>query len=133
MFNVTPGKLKDLFFQSRFYINTLIAEDSKKQSIFKKIHTREDWIEAVAADLTPADIRRVIKCEDELVACKDFERIFPTFETHKYFGYFKTVSYYDKLMDGVEHVCGINSGSRAWVVRKLEKKTVLQTCPPTSS
>ena len=48
------------------------------------------------------DVKILIKSEEELSACRGFDRIFPSSDSHKYFPYFSEVTYADKLLDGVE-------------------------------
>ena len=119
LFNVTSKQVKTMLFKHKLYTKTLNDKDNEKQSIFNKKRTREDWLEHITDEFTPADIRTVIKYEEEVAACEEFDRIFPTNETHKYFPYFKTVSYYDKLLDGVEHLSEKNDGDRTGVIKKV--------------
>ena len=119
IFNVSPKKVKNMLFESRFYNKTLNEEDRQKQSIFNRKGDRE-WLEHITDEFTPADIRTIIKYEEEYSACKEFDRIFPTSETHKYFSYFKDISYYDKLVDGVEYLSMKNYGNRNVVIKKVK-------------
>lgn len=57
----------------------------------------------IVETLTPDDIRHLIVAEDELSQCSGFNRIFPTRQTHSYFGFFEGPRYYNMLMDAWEN------------------------------
>ena len=95
-------KLRNMTFCDDLYNKIFTKQDLEKQLQFSRISEREEWIETITNILTPSDIKHLIKSEEELNSCSEFDRIFPTHETHKYFSFFDEVTYYDKLLDGVE-------------------------------
>ena len=120
MFNTTHDKAKNLLFEGGIYRRTLNAQDFGKQFLFDKMKVRSDWIDAITDDFSPADVRMLIKYEEEFTACQEFDRIFPTNETHKYFLYFKDISYYDKLLDGVEYLCKNSMELEMFIFRRSD-------------
>ena len=65
--------------------------------------TREEGIEFILKDLSPLDLRILIKSEEELSQSNYFIRIFPTADTFHYLRFFTSpLSYADKLMDAFE-------------------------------
>ena len=59
-------------------------------------------MKSILEDLTPDDVRHLIQFEDELASLGSFQKIFPTSKTRKYFKYFKSISYYNLLLDAWE-------------------------------
>ena len=53
-------------------------------------------------DLTPGDLRQLIKSEEERNQTKLFRRLVPSEKSHKYLMYMERLSYYDKLLDAFE-------------------------------
>ena len=69
------------------------------------------------------DVKILIKSEEEYNACKNFDRIFPSCESHKYFSFFDEVTYYDKLLDGVEFLC-LGAGNRDEIRQEIRYKCI---------
>jgi len=117
--NITQTTTNNLVFDDGVYRKILSGKDLDKQFNFDKIKVRDDWVDAITDDLCPADVRMLIKYEEEFAACEEFERIFPTNRTHEYFIYFKEVSYFDKLLDGIEYFCENNFGQRDKIIQEV--------------
>ena len=65
---------------------------------------REEGIEYVLTNLSPLELRLLIKSEEELGQCQNFVRIFPTRYTYQYFRFFEEpLNHSDKLLDAFEH------------------------------
>jgi tubulin polyglutamylase TTLL4 len=56
--------------------------------------------------LTPLDVRRLIKAEDELNATQSFQRVFPGPDSQKYLELLEPLPYSDLLMDAYEREFG---------------------------
>ena len=119
MLNITKQTTRHFVFDDGVYRKILSRKDLDKQMIFDKIKERDDWVDAITDDLGPADVRLLIKYEEELAACEEFDRIFPTPDTHQYFLYFKEVSYFDKLLDGIEYWCKNCFGKRDKIIQEI--------------
>ena len=71
------------------------------------------------------DVRTLIKSEEELSQTKNFTRIFPRANSHKYFKYFyEGLPYYDKLLDAWEHHYGNHRSKGIKELRKYCNKSV---------
>jgi len=80
---------------------------------------REKYLTKILEEFSPADVRYLIKMEEERFVAKGFNRIFPTSETYKYFKFFgDRLPYFDKLYDAYEHAY---SGNRGKGIRRLRR------------
>ncbi|XP_046753911.1 tubulin monoglutamylase TTLL4-like [Diprion similis] len=86
----------------RIYSTSLDEQEKRKQSEFLKSPERANYIFAIIRDLTRDDVRQLIRYEDEITQIGDFEKVFPTSESHKYHRFFKTQRYYNLLLDAWE-------------------------------
>ena len=64
--------------------------------------TRDEGVEFILQDLTPLDLRILIKSEEELSQTISFTRIFPTATTTHYLSLLSPHCYADKLLDAYE-------------------------------
>eukprot|EP00096_Caligus_rogercresseyi_P013083 TRINITY_DN5740_c0_g1_i1.p1 TRINITY_DN5740_c0_g1~~TRINITY_DN5740_c0_g1_i1.p1 ORF type:complete len:274 (-),score=42.48 TRINITY_DN5740_c0_g1_i1:1082-1903(-) len=76
--------------------------DSKKIKDFEKVNDRDGYLESILNELSPCDLRVLIKLEEERSQVCKFERVFPSPTSHKYFKYMDKIPYYDKLVDAYE-------------------------------
>lgn len=95
-----------LTYEPRMYSRSCIEEDDVKRDRFSdKEVSRDSYLESILQDMSPADVRLLVKAEEELNQCKGFTRLFPTATSHKYFKFFDggVLPYNDKLLDAFEH------------------------------
>ena len=67
----------------------------------------EDFLEMVEEEnLTPRDVRVLVRAEEELAQCRNYRRIFPDGESSKFLKYLSPPSYSDHLLDSWERRFG---------------------------
>jgi len=96
---------KDLVkgWDSRLYMRGKDEEYRKKEFASMGV-CRDEGIETVLTNLSPLELRFLIKSEEELGQCQNFVRIFPTRYTYQYFRFFEEpLNHSDKLLDAFEH------------------------------
>ncbi|XP_046435705.1 tubulin monoglutamylase TTLL4-like [Neodiprion fabricii] len=86
----------------RIYSTSLGEEEKRKQREFLRSPERANYILAIIRDLTRDDVRQLIRYEDEITQIGNFEKVFPTSESHRYHCFFKTQRYYNLLLDAWE-------------------------------
>uniref|UniRef100_A0A1B6JU11 Tubulin polyglutamylase TTLL4 n=1 Tax=Homalodisca liturata TaxID=320908 RepID=A0A1B6JU11_9HEMI len=91
-----------LCFDRRLYTTALSNEEKQKHVTFQQSEDREDYLNQILRDLTPDDVRHLVQYEDELTQLGNFQKIFPTTETHDYHQFFETPRYYNMLFDAWE-------------------------------
>lgn len=89
-------------YNRHLYSCALTSEDRHKQFTFSKMN-RKDYLKPILKSLTPADIRVLIRHEDEITQTGRFEKIFPRPDTYRYFQFFDNVGYYNLLLDAWEN------------------------------
>jgi tubulin polyglutamylase TTLL4 len=103
-------------------------DDNEKQHkiIYNDTVTdRETYLESILEDLTPNDLRTLIKAEEELSQTKHFARLFPTETTFQSFQYYyEGIPYYDKLMDAWETKYSSNRTKGIRILKKLCNKAI---------
>ena len=67
-----------LCMDKRLYSRELSKAERSKQDKFNVNKSRDEYLESIIANLTPDDVRCLIRAEDELVHATHFSRIFPT-------------------------------------------------------
>ena len=106
----------------KLYSLKLTKQEKKKHDIFEnmmKTNETDSLLEdKIIQDLTPNDVRLLIRSEDELQQAVNFKRIFPTSKSHKYLKYFNKLSYNDLLLHSWEQKYGKN---REPGIKKLQK------------
>merc|ERR1712008_556657 len=73
------------------YSRVLIQNDVIKQKLpaFQDSSiNRDDYLETILKDLSPMDVRTLVKSEEEFSQTNNFTRIFPRANSHIYFKYF---------------------------------------------
>ncbi|XP_035743508.1 uncharacterized protein LOC118451242 [Vespa mandarinia] len=83
-----------------------IGEEKQRSFENNARNNREYYLNVILRELTPEDVRVLIRHEDELAQTGRFEKIFPTCNTYEYFKYFDKLSYYNMLLDAWEHTYG---------------------------
>ncbi|XP_076293474.1 tubulin monoglutamylase TTLL4 [Lasioglossum baleicum] len=101
----TSYKENTVCYNHQLYTNTQTWADRKKQYTFSKM-TRSRYLKTILKNLTPGDVRVLIRHEDEIARTGHFEMIFPTRNTHRYLRFFGEVRYYNMLMDAWENAHG---------------------------
>uniref|UniRef100_A0A1Y1KUX1 Tubulin polyglutamylase TTLL4 n=2 Tax=Photinus pyralis TaxID=7054 RepID=A0A1Y1KUX1_PHOPY len=90
-----------LCYDPRLYSTSLTKKEANKQEYFCQSISRQEYAEAILENLTGDDVRHLTKAEDELTVVGNFERIFPTSQTHRYLDFLE-VRYYNRLFDAWE-------------------------------
>lgn len=88
-------------FDPRLYTTTLTKKERSKHALYVQYECRDDYLSDILIELTGDDVRHLTRAEDEFVAMGNFERLFPTQYTHKYFQYMEP-RYYNRLFDAWE-------------------------------
>ena len=98
-----PGQFQ-LGFNPAIYSVSLDGAGMKKQTLFRNTAyaSREAYKDDILKELTSNDVRVLVKTAEEFSQCRRFSRVFPSKDSHTYFPYFDSVSYYDKLLDAFE-------------------------------
>ncbi|XP_043793759.1 tubulin polyglutamylase TTLL4-like [Apis laboriosa] len=109
-------------YNRHLYSNMLTWDDRKKQYAIMKKASRKYYLKSILKNLTPDDVRVLIKHEDEITQSGRFERVFPTCDTYQYFTFFEESRYYNLLLDAWEHEYGRNRSKGIERLRKLCKK-----------
>jgi len=90
-------------YSPELYSMALDGQSLRKQKCFKRTDfNREFYLDQILEDLTSSDVRVLVKGAEEASQTKHFARIFPRKGSYKYFQYFDSLSYYDKLLDAFE-------------------------------
>ena len=105
-----------LTFQPRLYIDDLTEMDIEKRRRVMDVEILKD---AILDELTPSEVRTLIRSEDEKAIIEDYELIFPTNATSSYLKYFKDIHYTDLLLDAWEKKYADNSDVGIVRLRKL--------------
>lgn len=107
---------------SRSNQRPLNAREKQKQAKFMYQKDSGDFDQESILDcLTPDDLRVLIQYEDELANLGDFQRIFPTLQTRKYFRYFEAPRYYNLLLSAWEIANGHDRSKGIAKLRELCK------------
>ena len=100
-------------YDNRFYSSLKSSEEQHKIERFSSQYfSRECYLEKILYNLTPSDVRIILRSEDELSQAKSWTRIFPTSNTHPYLQFLTSPSYSDQLMDAWEDKFGTCQGER---------------------
>ncbi|XP_046436053.1 tubulin monoglutamylase TTLL4-like [Neodiprion fabricii] len=103
----------------RLYATTLTQDEKDKHEKFAVVEVRQDYLESILATLTPDDVRRLIRYEDEATQVGGFEKIFPTRSSHRYHKFFDKLRYYNKLLDAWEETYWPNKAEGLSRLQKL--------------
>jgi len=88
-------------FDERLYRRSKDKRQREKESTVATL-TRDEGVDFILQDLTPLDLRILIKSEEELSQTISFTRIFPTATTTHYLSLLSPHCYADKLLDAYE-------------------------------
>lgn len=109
-------KVSGLCLDRRIYTR-LLTPDEQMKHVTVNAMPRSEYLTAAIENLTSDDVRHMIMAEDELHRAGKFTRIFPTAETHQYFGFMEKPRYYNRLMDAWENKY---SGCREKAIENIE-------------
>ena len=107
-------------FEPKLYSVQKTEEQLEKEEYYAESGlVREDYIDMVNdEELTPRDLRILIRAEEELNQCKMYTRIFPSQDSTKFLTYMNPPSYADYLLDAWEAKYGSDRASGRNVLRK---------------
>ncbi|KAF5296513.1 hypothetical protein FQR65_LT01502 [Abscondita terminalis] len=88
-------------FDPKIYTTSLTKREINKHNYFSQIESRKEYLEDILVSLTGDDVRQLALAEDELTVIGQFQRIFPTSQSHKYLEFLET-RYYNRLFDAWE-------------------------------
>ena len=91
-------------FQPKLYSRVKSDQQLEKEEYYAEENLDpEDYLDIVdEQNLTPRDVRLLVRAEDELEQCRNFKRIFPDSVSSKFLKYISPPSYSDYLLDGWE-------------------------------
>ena len=105
----------------------LDGQSLRKQKCFKRTDfNRELYLDQILEDLTSSDVRVLVKGAEEASQTKHFARIFPRKGSYKYFQYFDSLSYYDKLLDAFEEKFSENPEAGIYMINSYCQRNVHQ-------
>merc|ERR1711976_962647 len=89
----------------RVYSRVDTDDDIVKHKLYTPKNTdRSSYVDTILDDLTPNDVRVLIKTEEELSQTQHFTRLFPNENSHELFKYYyEGIPYNDKLLDAWEY------------------------------
>ena len=95
-------------FQPKLYSRVKSEQQLEKEEDYGEEDLEpEDYIDMVEEDnLTPRDVRLLVRAEEELDQCRNYRRIFPDGESSKFLKYLSPPSYSDRLLDSWERRYG---------------------------
>lgn len=82
---------------------------------------KEDYISDILTTLTPSDVRTLCRSEDELSACSEWTRIFPSPSSSQYLQFLESPSYSDRLLEAWEEMYGGSGKERDRGRRRLKE------------
>ena len=91
-------------FQPKLYSRVKSDLQLEKEEYYAEENLEpEDYFDiAEEKNLTPRDVRLLVRAEDELEQCRNFRRIFPDCVSSKFLKYISPPSYTDYLLDDWE-------------------------------
>lgn len=127
------SNMKPLGHDKRMYSKDLTDEDLRKMEDYNNTG-REEYIENILDDLSPYDVKQLIRHEDENSQTEIFRRIWPTNQSHKYFRFLDKIPYNEKLLDAYESYYFADRDSGLDYLREYcERKIHLKTKPETNN
>jgi len=94
--------LQTLDFEPNLYSRNKTEEQEEKEEYYNEEGLqREDYMD-ILDDLSPRDVRLLIRAEEELNQCKHYTRIFPTHDSNKFLPFLLPPTYSDYLLDAWE-------------------------------
>jgi len=113
-------------FEYRIHTKVKWDDDVNKQKAFQNLQQREEYLDTILKEISPMDLRMLIKAEEELSQTNGFSRLFPSAKSHQYFKYFYRdgIPYYDRLLDAWEHKYANNRAKGIRTLRKYCNKAI---------
>uniref|UniRef100_A0A1B6DER8 Tubulin polyglutamylase TTLL4 n=1 Tax=Clastoptera arizonana TaxID=38151 RepID=A0A1B6DER8_9HEMI len=96
------GVESGLCYDRRLYTTGLSVSERRKHLNYQQFISRDDYLADILDNLTPDDVRHLVKYEDELTQIGNFQKVFPTTETYSYHQFFEAPRYYNMLFDAWE-------------------------------
>ena len=95
-------------FQPKLYSRVKSEQQLEKEEDYGEEDLEpEDYLDMVEEEnLTPRDVRLLVRAEEELDQCRNYRRIFPDGESSKFLKYLSPPSYSDRLLDSWERRYG---------------------------
>ena len=121
-----PGGSKRIYrpmtYESKLYTRLLIEEDKVKQANYSpSVKDPDTFVSTILEDLAPADVRHLVKAEEERLQCRGFVRLFPHHDSQKYLKFFQMLPYFDKLLFAFESVYGGSDTDRAAGIKRIQQ------------
>ena len=88
-----------LTYQPKLYVDDLVKPDLEKRAITS---ISSNYKEDILNNLTPSEVRTLIRLEDEKAIAVDHELLIPSKNSSKYLKYFKDIHYTNLLVDAWE-------------------------------
>ena len=105
--NLAKFGISNIGYDDKMYSKLKSEEDLIKLNKFTSNDlSHEKDIENILDDLSPSDVRTIIRSEDEISQTESWTRIFPTSNTHPYLQFLSSPSYSDQLLDAWEDKFG---------------------------
>ena len=103
-----------------------IGKSKQKQKSLLSIILIFLFKDTILKEISPMDLRMLIKAEEELSQTNGFSRLFPSAKSHQYFKYFYRdgIPYYDRLLDAWEHKYAHNRAKGIRTLRKYCNKAI---------
>ena len=91
-------------FEPKLYSRVKSEQQLEKEEYYAEEDLEpEDFLDMVEEEnLTPRDVRLLVRAEEELDQCRNYRRIFPDGESSKFLKYLSPPSYSDLLLDSWE-------------------------------
>lgn len=116
------GKYDSIAQDSKLYSKSLSIREKVKQEEIKALKNREEYLDKILEKLTRDDLRHLVCYEDELSQIGNFEKIFPTKQSHLYLRFFEVERYYDRLLHAWEHHYSDNREEGIDILKKCCEK-----------
>ena len=114
--NLKDFKRGNIGHDPRLYSKLRAEEDMIKE---KEFTGNSDNLNKILDEISPSDVRTIIRSEDELTQAKVWTRIFPTPSTHQYLQFLSPPCYSDQLLDAWEQKFGSCRSKGHIILRKL--------------
>ncbi|XP_076232871.1 tubulin monoglutamylase TTLL4 [Calliopsis andreniformis] len=101
--DVRKRRYNSIAHDDRLYSKILTVREKVKQEEINALKTRKEYLDRILDKLTRDDLRQLVRYEDELTQIGNFEKIFPTNQSHSYLRYFEVERYYDRLLHAWEY------------------------------
>ena len=99
MLHLDSTKSYQLTYNPKLYVDNLTYHDMEKHD---KVLQSQDYDNIILENLTPSEVRTLIRSEDEKAIAENYQLLFPTDSSSKYLKYFKDIHYTNLLLDAWE-------------------------------